>query len=127
MVRASKTRRVRKGGAFNKTLFANAPAAVNSGAVDAFMKVIPDKSDYERMQFFDSKAVDKSKNYASFVERQRYIAKTLTGEDSAMLKKLSELVGKKQIRSIDLEYCSPIKTKYLFFDKEREFVIVTPR
>ena len=132
MVRASKTRRMRKGGSFNKTLFANKPGN-NAGtiaakaAVEAFMKLIPDKDDYERMQFFNSKAVDKSKNYASFVGRQRYIAYSLNGDDNVMLRKLCELMSAQKVRSIDLEYCSSIKTQYIFFDKERKIVFVTPR
>ncbi len=92
------------------------------------MKFMLDKDDYKRM--IDLKIVheiDKNLSYEQFIDWNFKCINELSDEDKSFLKILCNKINNKKIGQMDLESCVVFETCSIFFDKNKNLVIVNPR
>ena len=91
------------------------------------MKFIIDDYDYQRMIDLDYDGIDEKKSYDEFLEWNITCLKEYSNEEYIFFKVLCQKIDKQQIEQMDMESCLGWKTYSLFFDINKNLVIVHPR
>jgi len=118
-------RRTRKARSSRRSSTRRMRGGANEACVAALQRVLPDDSDYDRMQGNESSAVDPAEGYDAWVAGQIAKARALPAAECEFLTALCSRVNKLSL--MDLESCAVFGASYVFFDKAGKLVIANPR
>lgn len=106
---------------------AGAPVTANKESCVALLRrLLPDESDFERMQHNDYDDVQ-DKTYKQFIQSNVSFVYAMSEAECVFHKSLFERISRNNVKTMDMEYASTMRAEQLFFDAKGNIVIVTPR
>ena len=95
--------------------------------LDLLYKYIINQYDYQRMVEYDCDSIMESESYDNFLDWNIVCIKTSSTEEKIFFKLLCDKIKNKQIGQMDLETCCTWDSDSLFFDKNKNIIVVHPR
>jgi len=86
-----------------------------------------DKDDYQRMLELDYDGIDETKSYDDFVKWNINCLKEYSKEEYIFFKVLCQKIDDQKLGQMDMESCVGWDTYCLFFDINKNLILVHPR
>jgi hypothetical protein len=90
-------------------------------------RFIINQYDYDRMIGYDCNNIDPNLSYDDFVEWNVKCLKEYKDEDYVFFKYLCDKMNQNKIGQMDMETCVVFTTTNIFFDINKNLIIVNPR
>ena len=90
-------------------------------------RFIINQHDYDRMIGYDCNNIDPNLSYDDFMEWNVNCLKEYKEEDYVFFKYLCDKINQNKIGQMDMETCVVFTTTNIFFDINKNLIIVNPR
>jgi len=95
--------------------------------IDLLYKCIVTENDYERMVDYNCDGIIESESYEAFLDWNVVCIKISSTSEKLLFKLLCNKIQNKQFGQMDLETCGTWDSDSLFFDKNKNIIVVHPR
>ena len=92
-----------------------------------FTQLKLDKYEYDRMYENNCKSINKNLSYNEFLAWNITCINELTDDDKLLLQLLCNKILNNKMKQMDLESCAVFESHSLFYDTNKNLVIVNPR